>query len=40
LRGNNRDPIFGNDEDCQFFKECLLDAATRQDLCIHACSRQ
>jgi len=26
LRGNNRDPIFGNDEDCQFFKEVLQDA--------------
>jgi putative transposase len=25
LRGNHRDPIFGNDDDYQFFKECLLD---------------
>jgi putative transposase len=36
LRGNNRDPILGNVEDYQFFKECLLDAATRHDLCIRA----
>jgi putative transposase len=36
LRGNNRDPIFGNDEDLRFFKECLLDAAQRHDLAIHA----
>lgn len=26
LRGNNREPIFGNNEDCQFFKESLLGA--------------
>lgn len=36
LRGNNRDPIFANDEDCQFFKEALQDAATRHALAIHA----
>ena len=36
LRGNNRDPIFGNDDDLQFLKECLLDAAKRYDLAIHA----
>ncbi len=36
LRGNNREPIFGNDEDCQFFKEALLDAAKRHDLAVHA----
>jgi len=36
LRGNNREPIFGNDEDCQFFKEVLLDAAKRHALAIHA----
>jgi putative transposase len=36
LRGNNREPIFGNDEDCQFFKESLLDAAKRHELSIHA----
>jgi hypothetical protein len=32
LRGNNREPIFANDEDCQFFKEALLDAAQRYQL--------
>lgn len=36
LRGNNRDPIFGNDEDLQFFRQCLLEAAKRHDLAIHA----
>jgi putative transposase len=36
LRGNNRDPIFGNDDDYQFFKECLLNAAKRRGLSIHA----
>jgi hypothetical protein len=36
LRGNNRAPIFGNDDDYQFFKECLLDAAKRHGLTIHA----
>ncbi len=36
LRGNNREPIFANDEDCQFFKESLFDAATRHDVSIHA----
>ncbi|MDQ5880243.1 MAG: REP-associated tyrosine transposase, partial [Pseudomonadota bacterium] len=36
LRGNNREPIFANDEDCQFFKEVLLDAAVRYGLAIHA----
>ncbi len=36
LRGNNREPIFGNDEDCQFFREALLDAAKRHGLAIHA----
>ncbi|MGH8807042.1 MAG: transposase [Noviherbaspirillum sp.] len=36
LRGNNREPIFGNDEDCQFFKDALLDAAKRHELAIHA----
>jgi hypothetical protein len=36
LQGNNRDPIFGNDDDYQFFKECLLDAAKRHGLSIHA----
>ena len=36
LRGNNREPIFGSDEDCQCFKEALQDAAKRHDLAIHA----
>ena len=36
LRGNNRDPIFANDEDCQFFKEALQDAAKKHELSIHA----
>lgn len=36
LRGNNREPIFANDEDCQFFKEALLDAAKRHALAVHA----
>ena len=35
-RGNNREPIFANDEDCQFFKDILLDAADRHELAIHA----
>lgn len=36
LRGNNREVIFANDEDCQFFKEALLDAAKRWGLVIYA----
>ena len=36
LRGNNREPIFGNDADVQFFKEALLDAARRHGLAILA----
>lgn len=36
LRGNNRGPIFANDEDCQFFKEVLQDAAKRNGLAVHA----
>ena len=36
LRGNNREPIFANDEDCQFFKEASLDAAKRHALAVHA----
>jgi putative transposase len=38
LRGNNRDPIFANDDDYQFFRECLLDAAKRHSLTIHEAS--
>ena len=36
LRGNNREPIFANDEDCLFFREVLQDAAKRNGLAIHA----
>lgn len=36
LRGNNREPIFANDEDCQFFKQSLADAAKRHMLAVHA----
>lgn len=36
LRGNNRELVFANDEDCQFFKEALLDASRRHGLAIHA----
>lgn len=36
LRGNNRAPIFANDEDCQFFREVLLDAVKRQGVLVHS----
>lgn len=36
LRGNNREPIFANDEDCQFFKETLVDSVKRYCLAVHA----
>ena len=36
LRGNNRDAIFASDEDCEFFKEVLAEAARRYALAIHA----
>jgi putative transposase len=36
LHGNNRDPIFAKDEDQEFFKEVLLEAANRYALAIHA----
>jgi putative transposase len=36
LRGNNREPIFANGEDCFFFKDVLQDAAKRNGLAIHA----
>ena len=36
LRGNNREVIFVNDEDCLFFKDALQDAAKRNGLTIHA----
>ncbi|MBK7326796.1 MAG: transposase [Propionivibrio sp.] len=36
LRGNNRDAIFASDEDRQFFKEAMLEAARRYARAIHA----
>jgi putative transposase len=36
LRGNNREPIFGSDDDCQFFKQALLDAVKRHGMLVHA----
>jgi putative transposase len=36
LRGNNREVIFANEEDCQFFKDALQDAAKKHGLSIHA----
>jgi len=36
LRGNNREPIFANDEDCQFFRDVLLDAVKRHGVSVHA----
>jgi len=35
-RGNNREPIFANQQDYEFYLECLLDAATTHQLKIHA----
>lgn len=35
-RGNNREPIFGVDEDYAFYLECLQDAAERFGCAIHA----
>ena len=36
LCGYNRDAIFASDEDCEFFKEVLAEAARRYALAIHA----
>jgi putative transposase len=36
LRGNNREPIFVDDDDAQFFKDALHEAAGRNGLEIHA----
>ena len=36
LRGNNREVIFVNDEDCLSSKDALQDAAKRNCLTIHA----
>jgi putative transposase len=35
-RGNNRQVIFAEDEEFAFFRECLLDAAHREGLWVHA----
>lgn len=35
-RGNNRQVIFGSGEDYQFFRDCLIEAATKYGLAIHA----
>jgi putative transposase len=35
-RGNNRQAIFTADEDYQFFRDALVDAAVKHDLAIHA----
>ncbi len=34
-RGNNREPIFANDEDRSFYLECLQDAAERHACVLH-----
>jgi putative transposase len=35
-RGNNRQVIFAADEDFQFFREALVEAAANNGLAIHA----
>ena len=35
-RGNNRQACFVNDEDREFYKECLLDACKKYDVAVHA----
>jgi putative transposase len=35
-RGNNREPIFANDDDYRFYLDCLQEAAKRHALLIHA----
>ena len=35
-RGNNRQAIFGSEADYQFFRDALIDAATKHGLLIHA----
>lgn len=35
-RGNNRQAIFANDDDIQFFRDALVDAADKHALTIHA----
>ena len=35
-RGNNRQAIFASDDDYQFFRDALTDAAAHHDLAVHA----
>ncbi len=35
-RGNNREAIFAQNNDYQFYLECLQDAAKRYELFLHA----
>ena len=35
-RGNNRQAIFGSPADLAFFKDCLMHAARRNGVAIHA----
>ena len=35
-RGNNRAPIFASEDDYEFYRVCLLDAATQHAVAIHA----
>lgn len=35
-RGNNRQAIFADDPDFAYFRDCLIDAARREGLAIHA----
>ena len=35
-RGNNREPIFADDQDYHFYQECLQESAERHGLAIHA----
>ena len=36
LRGNNRQAIFAAEQDCLFFRDCLVEAAQRFGLGVHA----
>src|SRR5207248_1581718 len=36
LRGNNRQVIFATEDDYQFFRDCLVEAAQRFGLAVHA----
>ena len=35
-RGNNREPIFAAHDDYRFFRACLVEAASRHGVAIHA----